>query len=345
MPLKIRIAGRNLPGRTRDLPRRAIRIEGMRVFACVLVATVLAAAPPAAGADGLPLPVEDAGPAGVADADGVYRYVTIKDGPNTLLERIEQDGGEVSDSIRLDGLYTIPVVALDGSPGGLSADGESLVLIRPRPSFPRRTTEFLRFDADDIRDPHAFTLRGDFSFDALSPDGRTMYLIEYLSRRDPTQYNVRAFDLERERLLPGKITDPDETGDEMYGYAASRVTGGDGRWAYTLYWGPEHPFVHALDTVRGEAACIDLDLAARDPYTLGLEANGPAELVVTKSGTPVAAIDTETHAVTDPAAAATDQPPAGKSSPPLVAIAAIGLGIALAAAALAALRRRTRALA
>ena len=316
----------------------------MRLSLAMVLLAILAA-PATASADGLPLAIEDVGPAGVADADGEYRYVTIKDGPNTILERIEQDGGVVSDSIRLLGLYTIPAVGLDGSPGGLSADGETLVVIRPRPSFPRPTTEFIRFDTDDIRRPHEFRLDGDFSFDALSPDGRTMYLINYVSPRDPTEYDVRAFDLVRERLVGGPITDPDEGGEEMYGYALSRVTSEDGRWAYTLYQGREYPFIHALDTVNGTADCIDLDtVAARDMYALGLERGGDRELVVTKRGTPVAIVDPETHEVSEPEAA---QPGTDASAvSPTIATVAVGAGAALIAAALwLALRRRRRAVA
>jgi hypothetical protein len=45
----------------------------------------------------------------------------------------------------------------------------------------------------------------------------------------------------------------------MAGYAVTPTTSADGRWVYTLYQKPSgEPFVHALDTVRGVAYCIDL---------------------------------------------------------------------------------------
>ena len=62
------------------------------------------------------------------------------------------------------------------------------------------------------------TLDGTFTFDALSPDGRQMYLIEYTSPRDLTQYLVREYDLERDRLLSEPIVDPNESGEEMAGF-------------------------------------------------------------------------------------------------------------------------------
>ena len=102
-------------------------------------------------------------------------------------------------------------------------------------------------------------LRGDFSFDAISPDGRIAYFIEYLSPRDVTAYAVRAYDMRARRLFQEPVVDPNEPDEDMSGVPLSRVSDGEGRWAYTLYSGHEHPFVHALDTERRTAACIDLD--------------------------------------------------------------------------------------
>jgi hypothetical protein len=319
----------------------------------ILLLAAAAWSPTSAVADGLPLPVEDLGDSGVVSPDGTYRYVTVQDGSDTVLERVATDGGAISDSIHLRGSYTIPAVALDGSPGGLSADGSTLILIRPRRSFPRATTEFVRFDADRIGDPHPFTLDGDFSFDALSPDGRTMYLINYLSPRDPTEYHVRAYDLTSESLLPGAIVDPDEKGDEMYGYALSRTTSADGRWAYTLYMGQKHPFIHALDTERGAADCIDLDEvgAARDLYSFGLERGaGGSYLVITERGKPAYVVDPATHTVgavpTGDLAAAVGRGEASPSRPsaatPWIGVGAVGAGLALVAlVGVLAVRRRS----
>ena len=167
------------------------------LVACVLALT----APQIARADGLPIPIEDTGPTGIAEAEGPSRYVSVDVGEDTLVQRIAQDGGVVEHSNLIAGDYTIPAVALDGTPSGLSADGATLALINPRRGFPRETTELLTLDTDRLRIRERVRLDGDFSFDALSPSGRTMYLIEYLSRRDPTQYQVRAYDLDRKSVV------------------------------------------------------------------------------------------------------------------------------------------------
>lgn len=313
-----------------------------------LIATllVLAAAlpPPVATADGLPIPVEDTGPTGIADPGGVYRYVSLDLGGETLVERTVQNGGAVSKTRILPGDYTIPAVGIDGSASGLSGDGETLVLIRPRTSYPRRSTEFVVLDTAGLRVRDRIALGGDFSFDAISPDGRAMYLIHYTSPRDYTHYEVRRYDLDRGRLVPGAITDPEEKPGEMFGLPISRQTSPSGRWAYTLYMGNDHPFVHALDTQRAAAVCIDLHPLehVRDLSALGLETGpGPATLTVTRRGEPAALIDTESFEVSEPLAASESTPPPDDGSS--VAIWALAAGALAAGAALwLASRRRGR---
>jgi hypothetical protein len=314
-------------------------------FACLLSLLLALALPASASADGLPVPVEDTGPSGIADRVGVYRYVSLDIGGRTLVERTVQNGGAVSDSRTIGGEYTIPAVGIDGSPSGLSADGKTLVLITPRPSFPRKTTELAVLETKqlDIRD--RIRLDGDFSFDAISPDGRTMYLIHYLSPRDYTQYEVRAYDLEQGHLVPGAITDPNEDPDEMLGTPISRETSPSGRWAYTLYAGGKHPFVHALDTEHGTAVCVDLDdlRSPRDYRALGLDPGAGPSLTVTLRGEAAAIVDTRTFEVsrptaTEPAPAIGPDPDDG--SP--VGIWALAAGAGLLACALALVFRRRR---
>jgi hypothetical protein len=197
-------------------------------------------------------------------------------------------------SLRLKGNFSVPAVAYDGSPSGLSADGRTLVLISPRAHFPRASTTFAVIDAKRLRLRRHIRLRGDFSFDAISPDGRLVYLINYLSKSDFTKYAVRAYDMRARRLLRDPVVDPSEPEEDMSGLPMSRVSDAEGRWAYTLYSGRKHPFVHALDTERRTAVCIDLD----DVHSLsGLELHGDRLDVLGGSGGVVASIDTSTHEV------------------------------------------------
>jgi hypothetical protein len=309
----------------------------------LLLLTSLALAPATASADGLPVGNVDAGPTGTTTPGGASRIVTLAAGNDTLVARVSRAGGEVRASRLLRGSLAIPAVALDGSAGGLSADGRTVVVIEPRLTFPRRITRLVVLGAQHLRVRDRIRLHGDFSFDAISPDGRVVYLIRYLSRTDPTRYEVRGYDIRRGRLQAEAIVDPREPDEQMHGLPVTRAMSADGRWAYTLYDGTEHPFVHALDTAGGTARCIDLDALHGNPDLFSMRlapANGGRALAVQLRGRPVALIDRTTFRVSEPAerAAARAVPADDGSPPPWTAIgiltaaaAALALVMALAA--------------
>src|SRR5262249_40296046 len=150
---------------------------------------LLAAAALAAGAraDGLPVVGVDVGSKGVVATTSPIRYVALPVGRETLVARTAVAGGRVLGSVRGPGTFTIPAVAYDGSASGLSGDRSTLVLIEPRVAFPRVRTRLAVLDAPGLRLRRAIALRGDFSFDAVSPGGRTIYLIQYVSPTDPSR--------------------------------------------------------------------------------------------------------------------------------------------------------------
>jgi LPXTG-motif cell wall-anchored protein len=312
----------------------------------VTVALVAAALVPAtAHGDGLPLPVDDAGPSGVVSHDGSIRFVTMPGPSGTVVAKVSASSGTILGSRPLPGVFTIPVVALDGTPGGLSHDGRTLALIKPRSGFPRARTAFAFLSTRTMGLRTTTTLRGDFSFDALSPDGRVAYLIQYINKNDPTKYQVRALQTTTGHLSPRPIVDPHEHGDEMNGYPTTRVASADGRWHYTLYDGGAtgKPFVHALDTQAGKAKCIDLPGLGRDVYSLHLRVSG-GTLAIAGQKRDVAKVDLSTFkaSVTSapPARAAGNAQGGGGSSAPTAWIVALGLALLAAGAGLTARRRR-----
>ncbi len=276
-----------------------LRVIGAGI-AVVVAGTAFA---PAAGADGLPVLGVDVGSTGVAAPAGAVRYVTIPAPGGTQVERIERSGGRLLGASFFSGGFTIPAVAYDGSASGLSGDRHTLVLIEPRTSFPRTTTTLLVLHAPSLAYRSLVKLHGDFSFDAVSPDGSRVYLIQYLSTTDPTRYAVRSFDLASMRLVPKPIVDPRERGGAMRGNPLSRAVSPDGRWAYTLYdGGAAGPFVHALDTANATARCIDLD--AMDPSIVSRlrlsTARGGRSVAVVDGARTVAVLDTRTLTVSPP---------------------------------------------
>jgi len=227
------------------------------LLGAVAVAGLLTA--PAAAADG-PLFVTQGGMGVASPVHPGLHYVTVSDGgAGTLLETIDSAHGGVFSWARLGGSWGIPTVGSGSlAAQGLSRDGRTLVLGALGGPYVS-PSKFLVVNARRMRAVRTIVLDGTFSFDALSPDGSRMYLIQYASAGDLSHYIVRAYDLQTNRLVPGKIADRAEKEEKMAGYAMTRTTSADGRWVYTLYQKPNgEPFVHALDTVRAAAYCIDL---------------------------------------------------------------------------------------
>jgi hypothetical protein len=199
-------------------------------------------------------------------APGGYRDIALFNGHDTLLESIVIGSGRVQRTRYLHGSLGIPMVAYSGQTGGLARDGSRLVLA----SWPGvgSATRFVAVNPIDFAVQARVKLRGRFAFDALSPDGSLMYVIQYLGQpRALTQpYAVRAFDWRTRKLLPGAIVDRREPDEKMTGIPMSRVGTPTG-WAYTLYSRQgKRPFVHALDTVHRRAFCVDLPWGNSDTW-------------------------------------------------------------------------------
>jgi hypothetical protein len=278
-------------------------------------------------------------------AVGKVRYVALPSRHSTLLEQIAVRGGRLLRYSTIRGQLGVPMVALDGSGGGLSQNGTTLVLTRPRTSYPARRSVFYLVDPKTLSVRTALRLKGDFSFDAISPDASTLYLIE-LSSRSFLRYSVRALDIATGRLLRKPVVDPREPDEAMRGYPYARAMSADGRFAYTLYSGGKKPFVHALDTTGRTAACIDIPPIPGNAQ-MSLRLNG-RRLSVLADGAPVSYVDTLTRKVTSATAAgaarsAPTHENAGGGQPLLWALLAGAAAAALGAGAAISARRRRAA--
>jgi hypothetical protein len=233
----------------------------MRRFACLAAAALTLVLASAAGAAGPWLGVLDGG-AGIADPAANVSYVTKTHGATTTVTALRTGSDRVLATASIAGRWGIPRVTLNGGVGGLSANGRVLVLAQPYRGNggqlqPRTAFTVLRTDPLAVR--KSLSLRGDFGFDTLSPDGRTLYLIEHASALELLRYRVRAYDLRAGKLLGGVIADKRQQDWLMNGLPVARAVGDGGRWVYTLYSsGDNYPFVHALDTQARTAVCVGL---------------------------------------------------------------------------------------
>src|SRR5256885_7641122 len=96
------------------------------VFLASAGAAVLAAC--AASAAGGPSPGVLVGGSGVVSPNGAVRYVAYPRSRSTTVRAIGAHGGQVFRSVELRGRFGVPAVAYDGTTGGVSADGRTLVL-------------------------------------------------------------------------------------------------------------------------------------------------------------------------------------------------------------------------
>ena len=278
---------------------------GILTTATLLVAGLI---PAAAAGDGLPVPGGvDTTAQGVLSATGAQRFIAVTREGSTLVERIASGTGRLLGHTWIDGTYSVPGVSINGDTSGISEAGNVLVLIRPRVGFPQRKTSMVVMNPNSLKVDRRLALPGDFSFDAMSPDGRTAFLIQYPDPRDRNYYRLRTLDLASGRLAPGSLLPENEPDEEMRGMPLSRVGGADGRWQYTLYDGGAiypsgrepagEPFVHAIDTVGQRTLCIDVDFVPRRALSrvdLQMSADGKAVEVFEPGAGVLGTIDTAT---------------------------------------------------
>jgi hypothetical protein len=263
----------------------------VRRLGFLLVVTAALAVVPAASA-AYPAPFAVQGGRGLASLDGSVHYVTLKTGSNTRIVALGAQAGETV-SRTVSGAYGIATLTQAGLTGGLFHDGSAFVLqsIGLKP-----ISHFVVVRSKDLMPRQTIALKGTFGFDAVSPDGSMLYLIQHTSTQDIQHYIVRAYNLQTHKLMKRRVADKTQKSWIMQGWAVDRVTSADGRWAYTLYSNPGgYPFVHALDTVRGVAHCIGVPWRGdpNEPWNmrLALNADGRSLAVNQTSGSTFVAID------------------------------------------------------
>jgi hypothetical protein len=278
----------------------------MRTFQTVACGALLAAMcvpTGSAAAAGQPLPTPQSGRAGVVAPGVSERLRTRRAGRDaTLVSAVRRRDGRVLRSRTISGRWSVPAVTIAGGTTGLSADGGTLLLAQPVSTYPPSSTHLAVVGVSDLAVRREIALRGFFSVDAISPDGRWAYLTQFTGD-NPFDYRVRAIELATGQLAARDVVDPRNPDEQMGGLAMSRTMSRDGRWAYTLYGGGSETFIHALDTVGRTAACIDLEMLPPESDLSGvsLRVRGDGRTLVVRDGRDVEAlVDTRTFAVRGP---------------------------------------------
>ena len=275
-----------------------LRFLSGAALAAAAVAGVAALTASAAG----PAPPQVIGQPGIPGARGAH-VVTIA-GPSASSTRLwlvrNRDGTTIRKRV-LPGKLGVPGVTFNGVAEGTWAQGRRLVLSSSVYDDQSRT-RFVVIDTRTLRALKTITLRGAFAFDALSPDGRRLYLLQFPQGVNGIHYVVRSLNMRSGRLEPGAIVDKTEPDEQMNGVAFYRAWSPDRTWAYTLYnGGASHAFIHALDTRTRTARCIDLPWKGEAQAILEhaqLSVKAGALTLVGPDGRLLASVDTQTFAVT-----------------------------------------------
>ena len=189
----------------------------------------------------------------VDGAHGVWRVRHV--GTSTKVDRVL--GSSSSWTTTVAGHWSVAEVAARHLVGGASADGSTLAVVQPV----TENADWSRFAIVRRTTTKIVALRGVWGFDALSVDGRTMFLTESLGNG---RYWVRSVDVASSRvgvpIVTKSITPTSVELDEgpMEGLPMDRVVTDDGVTVFTLYDGPTFPFVHALNVANGGALCYEL---------------------------------------------------------------------------------------
>ena len=219
-------------------------------------------------------------PSGVPSADwGRLVAATATSGRTAVRDLVVQPGFGGPERA-LDGAWRLPTIGADPTPVGVSADGQTIVLVEDRVADAAvRTSRFAILTRGFVRAPRIVTLTGSFEYDAISPNGATLYVVQHLAGTSSGRYQVRAVDVASGVLREGVVADKRNLAEPMAGWPIAQVRQDDGA-VFTLYRGVAHPFVHALDTVNGTAVCIDLpatgvdDAAAVNDWGLAASPDG-----------------------------------------------------------------------
>lgn len=271
----------------------------MRLVVAGAACLVLSGTATAAG----PVPPVMNGAPGIAVAGGAHVVAVAKRGGGATQLRLvrDRDGAVVRTRV-LPANVGVPTVTFSGLVEGTWANGRRLVLASSVYED-RIRTRFVVIDTRTLAPLRTVTLPGSFAYDAVSPDGRRLYVLQYPGGLEGgVRYVVRSVDLRSGKLEPGAIVDKTEPSERMSGIALARAWSRDGAWAYTLYnGGTSHAFVHALNTRTRVARCIDLPWAGEAQSVLDgvrLAVTPSRVLMLTgRGGAVLARVDTRTFSV------------------------------------------------
>jgi murein DD-endopeptidase MepM/ murein hydrolase activator NlpD len=234
-------------------------------------------------------------PVGAPDARWGHVLTATPGERTTVIHNLVVQPGFGGSTQEVDGRWILPTVGLDPIPQGVSADRSTIVLVEADAEHGAAgaVRTISRFAVVDTRlaldyEPRIIELAGAFDFDALSPDGKLLYVAEQVPGPLEGRYQVRVVENGTGTMRDAIIVDKRNIDAQMAGWPVDQERRADGM-VMTLYRGAEYPFVHALSSVEAWAVCIDLptrgfdDVDAADDWGIVSLGNGRSDLAINAS--------------------------------------------------------------
>lgn len=218
-------------------------------------------------------------PLGTAAPDWSRYYTITQLAGNSRLSAIDPASGRTIAQRTIPAGFALPTLGYLGPTAGLSPNGAWLTLTdNSRATTGKLVTTFLVGASSLSGSFKTVRVDGDISFDALSNDGKSLYLIQKMG--DPNHYQVRLYDVEGGLLAPQPVVDKRESNEPMNGIRGDSVADPTGNYVYTVYVRDGGPFIHALPLGVPFAWCVDLpsktpnDMALQFFWSLAISHDG-----------------------------------------------------------------------
>ena len=246
------------------------------------------------GLNGGHISIRDAGsgalvrqlPLGTPSPDWSRYYVLTQMAGASRLDAIEPASGRMLAQLTIPAGYTLPRLN-EGPSSGLSPNGEWIALEnQAHDANGLPSTSFLVGRTTLAEPLKTVRLSGDFTFDALSNDGKRLYLIQRLD--DQGRYRVRLYDVPSQWLTEQPVVDKREPNEPMNGIRADSVNDPRGSYVFTVYAREHGPFIHALLLDQPFAWCLDLPASPK----ADMEEQFHWSLAITRDGSRLYAINT-----------------------------------------------------
>jgi hypothetical protein len=196
-------------------------------------------------------------PLGTPAPDWSRYYTVSRESGSAQVTALDPRTGKTVGQMTIPVAFVLPDLGYSGLTSGLSPNGQWLALIsHGKRSGSTVVTGFLVGSSSLTSAFKQLQLDGDYDFDAISNDGKSLYLIQRLG--EPGHYQVRLYDMATQSLAAQPVVDKREPDEPMNGVRGDSAADPLGNYVYTVYVRDGGPFIHALPLGEPIAWCIDL---------------------------------------------------------------------------------------